>query len=71
MLCGTLRGRGRGVRADGRVDARSGAARQEQLRPAPDTVMMMMYVVGLGLGDEKDIKVKGLEAVGPFESTRL
>jgi hypothetical protein len=50
----SARGRWRGARADGRAGARSGAARQEQRRPAPD----MLYVVGLGLGDTKDITVK-------------
>ncbi len=56
---GATRGRGRGARAHSRAGARSGAARQEQRRPAPD----MLYVVGLGQGDKKDITVKGLEAV--------
>jgi hypothetical protein len=41
-------------RPDGRAGARSGAARQEQRRrPALD----MLYVVGLGLGDKKDISL--------------
>jgi hypothetical protein len=40
------------------ASARSGAARQEQRRP-PD----MLYVVGLGLGEDTTGTVKGLEAV--------
>jgi hypothetical protein len=51
--------RRRGARLDGRAGARSGAARQEQRRPAPD----LLYIVGLGLWDKNDIQVKGLEAV--------
>ena len=73
------RGRRRGARARARrasgrpsrrgsgrlAGARSGAARQEQRRPALD----MLYVVGLGLGDKKDITVKSLEAcIGPFDA---
>jgi hypothetical protein len=53
---GAAHGRGRGARAEGRAGARSGAARQEQRRPAPD----MLYVVGLAQGDTKGITVKGL-----------
>jgi hypothetical protein len=60
------KGAGAGAaQADGRAGARNGAARQEQRRPAP----AKLYVVGLGLGDEKDITVTGLwPCIGPFEA---
>lgn len=33
------------------------------LRPAPPAAGAMLYIVGLGLGDERDITVRGLDAV--------
>ncbi len=62
---GAARELGRGAQADGRADARCGAARQEQRRPAPD----MLYVAGLGFGDKKENRVKGLwPCTGPFDA---
>lgn len=31
------------------------------LHPLPSLAIVMLYVIGLGLSDEKDITVKGLE----------